>query len=297
MIKPDMENNKPLSLLETDNSSTQPKKKLFFTFSNVDNSFLKKKRFNVTTVVDNSFLKKKRFNVTTVNKKGNEKEISNKTRNTYGYWDQSEHKKFIEALYLYNCDWIKIQSYLKNRNYKQIRSHAQKFYLKLKLFKDEKLKIDFTSSDVNSLNDIIKIIEEKESIKENSDKLLFIISEKLSFGKSVRRQERDLINYKKHEADLVNCECKNDISKERNNINLINIINNTNYINSFHFIDDNYKSDFEKFSSDIELKKELILDYVNIYNMASTNNDSKEDIDSIYTIKGNSINDLIFLKN
>ena len=41
-----------------------------------------------------------------------------------GFWNKSVHNKFIEALYLYNCGWTKIESYLKNRTYKQIRSHA-----------------------------------------------------------------------------------------------------------------------------------------------------------------------------
>ena len=97
---------------------------------------------------------------------------------------------------MYNCAWTKIESYLKNRTYKQIRSHAQKFYLKLKSFKDEQLGLDFTSPHVKNLKDIIEIIKEKELIIENSGKLLYIISEKLSFGKNPYKHEDEIINEK-----------------------------------------------------------------------------------------------------
>ena len=73
---------------------------------------------------------------------------------TRGLWKKSDHKKFIEALYLYDCDWPKIQIYLKNRTYELVRSHAQKLYNKLKTFKDEELGFDFTYPNVKSLNDI-----------------------------------------------------------------------------------------------------------------------------------------------
>jgi SHAQKYF class myb-like DNA-binding protein len=262
--------NKSLSLSERDNLQ-KPKKKIFSIISGNDNSFLKKKKFDVTYTKD---------------KKNKEK------YNIYGYWDKSEHKKFIDALYLYNCEWLKIQKYLKNRSYMQIRSHAQKFYLKLKSFKDEKLELDFTPSNVNSLNDIIKIVREKERISKNSEKLLYIISEKLSFGKSVHKQEEDIIiNIKEEEQEdyLDNCDCKNKINKTQNDINFID---NSNYNDSYNIIDNNNRIYFEKF----ELKKKEVLDFINRDNIVSTNNDSEEDLESIFPINDNSINDLIFLQ-
>ena len=262
--------NKSLSLSERDNLQ-KPKKKIFSIISGNDNSFLKKKKFDVTYTKDKQ--NKEKYNI-------------------YGYWDKSEHKKFIDALYLYNCEWLKIQKYLKNRSYMQIRSHAQKFYLKLKSFKDEKLELDFTPSNVNSLNDIIKIVREKERISKNSEKLLYIISEKLSFGKSVHKQEEDIIiNIKEEEQEdyLDNCDCKNKINKTQNDINFID---NSNYNDSCNIIDNNNRIYFKN----IELKKNEVLDFINRYNIVSTNNDSEEDLESIFQINDNSINDLIFLK-
>ena len=56
--------------------------------------------------------------------------------------------------------------------------------MKLKPFKDEVLGLDFASSNVNSLKKIIEIIKEKELNDGNCGKLLYIISDKISFGKN-----------------------------------------------------------------------------------------------------------------
>ena len=159
--------NASLSLSE---KKANPIKFKFFTYEIPKNEFLTKKRFKLRAKKD--YTKYKTSNI------------------AQGYWAKSEHKKFIEALYLYDCDWKKIQKYIKNRIDSQVRSHAQKFYLKLKTFKDEELGLDFTTPNVKSLNDIIKIIKEKESNSENCGKLLFIISEKLSFGKNTSKTHK-----------------------------------------------------------------------------------------------------------
>ena len=133
---------------------------------------------------------------------------------------------------MYNCAWRKIESYLKNRTYKQIRSHVQKFNLRLKSLKDEELGLDFTSPHVNNLKDIIKIIREKESINQNGGKLLYIISEKISLGKNI---EKEKINKKfiekKRKAQLNNFKYKNI------NINNRNIKEKCNNISHIDFED------------------------------------------------------------
>ena len=47
-----------------------------------------------------------------------------------GRWSKKEHKLFIEGLHLYSRDWKKISTHIKTRNSSQVRSHAQKFFLK-----------------------------------------------------------------------------------------------------------------------------------------------------------------------
>ena len=104
--------------------------------------------------------------------------------------------------------------------------------MRLKSFKDEELGLDFTSPHVNNLKDIIKIIREKESINQNGGKLLYIISEKISFGKNI---EKEKINKKfiekKRKAQLNNFKYKNI------NINNRNIKEKCNNISHIDFED------------------------------------------------------------
>ena len=49
-----------------------------------------------------------------------------------GRWTKDEHKKFIEAICKFGNEWKKVQQYIKTRSSTQARSHAQKFFLRLK---------------------------------------------------------------------------------------------------------------------------------------------------------------------
>ena len=165
-------------------------------------------------------LKKKRFKVRTKKEEG-DKETSNICLR-YGYWSKSDHNKFIEALYLYENDWTRIQEYVKDRTDKQVHSHAQKFFLRLKTFKDEKLGLDFTSSNVKCLDNIIYLIKQKESICGNYGKLLHIISEKISFGKKPLKKEQEILAKKNEKKKLNTFDNKSQISNNFNNFNNVN---------------------------------------------------------------------------
>ena len=233
--------------LETTNFRFQKtRKNLFFIYNPLEKNFLQKKRFE------------ERYQISKTNEETN-----------YGYWTKSEHNKFIEALYLYNCDWLKTQSYLKNRTYYQISSHAQKFFLKLKTFKDEKLGLDFTSDNINKLKDIIKLIKQKEqneSILDNNNnkKLLFIISEKLSFGKALRQKEEEKTLETKEENKINNL--------DYNNINLN--INNINYYNNGINV-----------PKDFPLNDDLTINNIKNCDFFCSFNDSEENYENILIVK------------
>jgi SHAQKYF class myb-like DNA-binding protein len=49
-----------------------------------------------------------------------------------GRWTEQEHKKFLEAILMFGNEWKKVQKYISTRSSTQARSHAQKFFLRLK---------------------------------------------------------------------------------------------------------------------------------------------------------------------
>ena len=197
-------------------------------------------------------LKKKRFKVRTKKEEG-DKETSNICLR-YGYWSKSDHNKFIEALYLYENDWTRIQEYVKDRTDKQVHSHAQKFFLKLKTFKDEKLGLDFTSSNVKCLDNIIYLIKQKESICGNYGKLLHIISEKISFGKKPLKKEQEILAKKNEKKKLNTFDNKSQISNNFNNFNNFNNVNQMNY---------------QKLLINEIIMYEQFLNYLNFFNLSN----------------------------
>jgi SHAQKYF class myb-like DNA-binding protein len=55
-----------------------------------------------------------------------------------GRWTPQEHSKFIEAIFIYGNDWKRVQQHIKTRSPAQARSHAQKFFIRLrKRFQEE----------------------------------------------------------------------------------------------------------------------------------------------------------------
>ncbi|KAL2330236.1 hypothetical protein Fmac_017817 [Flemingia macrophylla] len=46
-------------------------------------------------------------------------------------WTDQEHDKFLEALHLFDRDWKKIEAFVGSKTVIQIRSHAQKYFMKV----------------------------------------------------------------------------------------------------------------------------------------------------------------------
>lgn len=96
-----------------------------------------------------------------------------------GRWNEQENYKFLEAIYNYGNDWKEVKRHVGTRTSNQVRSHAQKFILKIKSFKDDFIGIDFTRKTVNKLSDIVEIIKEAEENNKNKN-ILILLSQKLS---------------------------------------------------------------------------------------------------------------------
>ena len=216
------------------------------------------------------FLGKKRF--ITKSRYSKIKKID-KEKISYGLWNKSEHNKFIEALYIYNCEWEKIKEYLGNRTRNQIRSHSQKFFLRLKNFKDIQLGLDFdiqlgldfTSMNINNLKIIVDMIKQKEKSLNISNQLLYIISEKLSFGKNVgeKDDEKDLLSTKAdNNNDLNEPKYKENISDfKTNRIKIENNIEEIETSSEYYLssLDNNREQEVDEISIvDSDIKKNII---------------------------------------
>jgi SHAQKYF class myb-like DNA-binding protein len=49
----------------------------------------------------------------------------------HGRWTLDEHHRFIEAINQFGREWDKVQAVVKTRSLAQVRSHAQKYFLKI----------------------------------------------------------------------------------------------------------------------------------------------------------------------
>lgn len=72
----------------------------------------------------------------------------------HGRWTEAEHIRFLEGLRLYSKDWRAIEEYIGTRTCSQIRSHAQKFFLRLQKQQKEMRGQGLADADQQILNDL-----------------------------------------------------------------------------------------------------------------------------------------------
>ena len=126
-------------------------------------------------------LKKKRF-------------IDDDTGNTIGRWSRDEHKKFIEAIIKFGNNWKEVQEYVNSRTSTQARSHAQKFFEKIK--KNDTLKFfDSLDSDYSE-NFTNATILQLHNLYGNKSKgeINAIVNKFLSLEYDLPKKRRKLLN-------------------------------------------------------------------------------------------------------
>ena len=130
---------------------------------NEDRHFLGKKIFSFEKI------SKKKSSIKFIIKKPNYFKVKNffnskiKNIKNYGRWTDEEQCKFFEGLELYGVKWKKYKNIIESRTLSQVRSHAQKFFLKMKLCKDENLGIDFTLNSIQNISDMINQIKNNKN--------------------------------------------------------------------------------------------------------------------------------------
>ena len=215
-------------------------------------------------IKDNCLGKKVKFRVYEEKKKelelkGNKKFITTRFQKKCERWNKIERFKFLEGLYKFGCNWKAIKKYIKSRSSLQVRSHGQKFLLKLRKFRDDSLGIDFTKDSNEKQGEMIKKL--KEIIENSKNKnIIYILSQKLS-GKGEEKKNT-----------------KNEIDNAHYNI--------TNYSNKI-CIEDNY------FNSNVEYAHN---DNSNVRETKENSLNLKDNIDEISRELNEYYQENIFLK-
>ena len=170
------------------------------------------------------------------NKKKNDDSKKNKDSKN-GRWTLKEHIEFLNGITKYGNDLSKIK--INSRSPEQLRSHAQKFFKKLKKVNDEQLGINFTPNYIKTFKDMVNHIK---FVNHNYDiaNVFLYLSEKYEKKKVKLNYKKIYINHNQENNGLLLNEEKNDnveISINNighyvcNDIKLDNI--NMNLINNF----------------------------------------------------------------
>ena len=191
-----------------------------------------------------------------------------------GRWNKEEQNRFAEAVLKFGNDWKKIQNYVFSRNITQIRSHAQKFLMKLKenkFVKDKGFVNNLSWTKVmNYLNKTLSYDELKE--------LLFSV-EKLGEKKNGKKNYKNLKKIKKNNKNKEKTEYSmndsptNSIS-ETNNSNSYYLEydkdGNNNY-NNFNLNEEDKYIINNKLSKQDEEDKEILQKIIECFNPSSDN--------------------------
>ena len=102
-----------------------------------------------------------------------------------GRWSYDEHIKFIIAYVNYRNKYEMIDKFISSRNILQIRSHAQKFFKRLKEMQNNEY--DFSSDEIKNLFDIFDIIGDNN--KTNINNKEYIIKTLISFYDNISKEE------------------------------------------------------------------------------------------------------------
>ena len=227
-------------------------------------------KFILTKEETPSFLKKK-INLTLESK---EPENLNG-----GRWNKEEQQRFAEAVLKYGNDWKQIQSHVFSRNMTQVRSHAQKFLMKLKetnFIINEKYDPNLSWTKMMNL---LRQNVDYEKLKE----LLFSVEQ--NEEKEKRKKEKKTLNKSKIK--------KNKLNSSLNSENYSKC--DTNGDSSRFFLDNeesNFENDLNKSIKIKEEEDEALEKFIECFNKTSQEINLNSSFEEIFYDKDEYINDV-----
>ena len=211
----------------------RPKQKIFFKLFRVNLSDKEKEIKKQKPKKEIIIKKKLKFNYKQkqmLNKKGLNKNYVS------GRWLLDEHQRFIDGIIKYGNNWRLVQKYVGTRSGTQTRSHAQKFFEKLrrsKIFKNAKY--DFSKNSLKLLHDIMSNLskEEYELTLKKIQSLTYrmdikLNSENIDINENEGKNENSLLfdNIKPKENEFNHEEVIEKIKFNSNEFSYIETINN-----------------------------------------------------------------------
>ena len=146
-----------------------------------------------------------------------------------GRWSYVEQIKFIEGLSKDGTNWKKIKETINTRTLPQIRSHAQKFFKRLKRCKNDKLGIDFTSISIRSIKDMINHIKSVNSNYDINNIFLYLCDSQQKNTDEIK----DINLFKKNDdINILNINPQNNNNIDLNNLNNILLVQSLNNMNN-----------------------------------------------------------------
>ena len=183
-----------------------------------------------------------------------------------GRWEVDEHKKFIEAIIKYGNDWKEVQKYIGTRSSSQARSHAQKFFIKLKQEQGKSKisnEIDYSNSSIKNFHDALQSIspEKKQKIIKELENIVFDKQISNKKRKRHRSNKNNIMTETNSEMDFLS---GTEYFEEENNrrktsvdsLNEKKLIDSRISVNKCDmFTDEEYEKSFQKVFSDREGKE------------------------------------------
>ena len=154
--------------------------------------------------------------------KENENNDSNSNEYNSGRWTNEEHQKFIEGIFKFGNEWKRVQSIIKTRSSTQARSHAQKFFLRMKkeisptILADENLLLQYIISSTNNSANSTSLTQEQK------ERLFSVIRSNLKPEENQNKNNNlnniQYINKKSKDFNLINEEEDDNLAYNKDNI-------------------------------------------------------------------------------
>jgi len=117
------------------------------------------------------------------------KRLSKEGSYNCGRWQPEEHERFIEAIMKFGNEWKQVQKYVGTRSSTQARSHAQKFFVKIKRANILDFNIDLSKNSMKNLHEMANNLNSDEYV--NAIKALNCVAFERKTNSSKRKNKKD----------------------------------------------------------------------------------------------------------